>query len=145
MYYNGTSPLFIIYNLLVSFTMLKTIISIILITFITSCASLRQTSFEASTNDLSELLYTTDSYIITLPEHRYGSFIDYKNNQVITQNKAYKITPIGDVIIIEMNKKQNLDISIILSQALKRWYSGNSSVNSIYCSDGGTIIIDCTR
>ncbi|MDO4951203.1 MAG: ABC transporter [Bacteroidales bacterium] len=74
--------------------------------------------------------------------HSYGLLggMDYTK---YTEDKEYKLFPIGRLINVRIEHYADDDEYEILRKALESHYSGDSRVNQVYRNQGGTIMIDC--
>jgi hypothetical protein len=94
----------------------------------------------------SELFSETDKFVESL-------FITYESygllgggeHAVTTSNGLYKITPIGRLVNVRIEKVVSDEEYEKLRNVLVRHYRNDKRVNEVYINQGGTVIIDCRR
>lgn len=87
-------------------------------------------------------LYTRTDYFVNSLYTTYESF-GLMESSVYSNNDYYKITPIGRLINVRIEKDVNDNQYKKLLKQIKRHYKNNWKVKNVYICNGGTIIIDC--
>lgn len=101
---------------------------------LSACDNIKYRNLFEITDEFVEKLHT--SY------RSYGLLggMDYTK---YTEDKEYKVFPIGRLINVRIERYADDDEYEILRKALESHYSGDSRVNQVYRNQGGTIMIDC--
>lgn len=91
-----------------------------------------------------ELFKETDQFVQSL-ETTYESYgvLDGAEHSKITSDSLYKITPIGRLINVKIQKVVGDDEYEELKEDLKQHYEGDKRVTDVYINSGGTVMIDC--
>ena len=91
-----------------------------------------------------ELYEKTDAFVQSLST-TYNSYgvLGGSSYSKKTSDNRYRITPIGRLISVEILKDASKDDYEDLREDLEEHYDGDRRVNSVYISQGGTVIIDC--
>ena len=92
----------------------------------------------------AELYKITDVFVKSLQTtyNSYGLFGGL-NHTKTTKDGLYKITPVGRLINVRIEKIANDNEYEDLKKDLKKHYKNNTYVNDVYICNGGTIMIDC--
>ena len=90
-------------------------------------------------------VYSLTDEVVELLESEYESFGLIGGTDFIkyTKDKEYKVTPIGRLINVKIERYAEMDEYEDLRDALKSHYSGDSRVNDVYICNLGTVMIDC--
>lgn len=90
-----------------------------------------------------ELYQHTDKFVELL-ETTYKSYgMQGFDDAKTTSDGLYKITPIGRLINVKIEKVVPDEDYEKLRSALERRYKKDKRVNQVYINQGGTIMIDC--
>lgn len=86
----------------------------------------------------------TDAFVESLQTtyDHYGLFT-VENNSKLTEDSLYRVTPVGRLIIVKINKGVDTEEYEDLKEDLKDHYEGDSRVNDVYINKKGTVVIDC--
>ena len=109
------------------------IILAILVGFI-SCDNIKYGELYKITDEFVEKLQTTYQSYGMLGGVEYTKY---------TKDNEYKVFPLGRLINVRIEHVADDDEYESLRKALESHYSGDSRVNDVYRSKGGTIMIDC--
>lgn len=91
-----------------------------------------------------ELYDITDEFVDSLQTsyRSYGMFGGF-NRTKYTKDQEFKVVPVGRLINVRIERSADADEYENLRKALESHYSGDTRVNQVYRSNGGTIMIDC--
>ena len=106
----------------------------ITLAFICSCNSIRYHELYDITDEFVEKLQTTYQSYGLLGGMQYTKY---------TKDKEYKVTPVGRLINVRIERHADDDEYESLRKALESHYSGDRRVNQVYRNQAGTIMIDC--
>ena len=113
--------------------MKKIIIYLILLVTVFGCSQSKK-----------ELYEITDKFVLSL-ETTYESYgtlggLEFSES---TSDELYKVTPIGRLINVKIQKYVPDEEYEKLRKSLEKHYKNDSRVNKVYINQGGTIMIDC--
>ncbi|MCR5470225.1 MAG: ABC transporter [Prevotella sp.] len=114
--------------------MRKIYLALILIAVLCSCNSIKYHELYGITDEFVEDLQTT--------YESYGLFGGVEKIKY-TKDGEYKVTPIGRLIVVRIERYAADDEYENLKDALESHYSGDKRVNRVYRNQGGTVAIDC--
>jgi hypothetical protein len=92
-------------------------------------------------------LYEHTDYFVESLETTFESYgmlggMDY---QKVTSDGMYQITPVGRLINVKILEVVEASEYEELREELESHYSGDTRVNEVYISNGGTVMIDCRK
>jgi len=92
----------------------------------------------------NELYKETDKFVESL-QTTYESYgmLGGKDHSKTTSDGLYTITPVGRLINVKIKKVVSDEEYEELRQDLENHYKGDTRVNKVYISGGGTVMIDC--
>ena len=103
-----------------------------LIVALTSCSSEKQDLYEKADYFVNSLYTDYESYGIL-------GGVDTED----TKNRYYKITPVGRLINVRIEKDTDSKEYEKLKTDLTRHFKNNPRVNKVYICKAGTVMIDC--
>lgn len=91
-----------------------------------------------------ELFQATDKFVESL-DTTYESYgmLGGMDDAIITSDGLYKVTPIGRLINVRIEKFVEDEEYEKLRARLERHYKNDDRVNDVYINQGGTVMIDC--
>ena len=91
-----------------------------------------------------ELYEITDKFVLSLETtyDSYGVLGGLKYSETTTDG-LYKITPMGRLINVKIEKFVEDEEYESLRKSLENHYKNDHRVNSVYINQGGTIMVDC--
>lgn len=113
--------------------MLRLIITITILFCFTTCSS-----------NYNELFKKTDAFVESLDTNyeSYGVLGTAKYSKT-TSDGLYKITPVGRLINVKIQKVVTDKEYEDLQENLKEHYENDQRINDVYICQGGTVMIDC--
>ena len=92
----------------------------------------------------TELYKETDAFVESLATtyESYGLLGGAKYSKT-TSNGLYRVTPIGRLINVKIEKVVSDAEYEKLRKALERRYKNDKRVNRVYINEAGTVMIDC--
>lgn len=113
---------------------MKKLLLLIIASVFVSCATEKQ-----------DLYNRIDDILLRLPNSS-GLYSTFSNDVEYTQNGYYRIFPIGRLIGVKIEHHNATDKEYeSLKRDLVRHYKNNPSVNDVYISRGGLVVLDCRR
>lgn len=93
---------------------------------------------------LKELCEITDYFVdqLSTKYESYGIAGGFDHVR-FTRDRRYKVTPIGRMINVRIEKSMPRSSYNELRRNLSKYYKNNRRVNSVYINKAGTIMIDC--
>jgi hypothetical protein len=108
---------------------------------ITTLSILILTACSPSKNELYKI---TDSFVKSLDtEYESYGILGNEDDSKTTSDGLYKVSPIGRMINVRIEKVVNEKEYNALKDDLKSHYKNDKRVQDVYINNGGTIIIDC--
>nr|DAR50552.1 MAG TPA: protein of unknown function (DUF4971) [Caudoviricetes sp.] len=104
-----------------------------LIVALTSCSSEKQDLYEKADYFVNSLYTDYESY----------SILGGADHTEYTKNRYYKITPVGRLINVRIEKDTDSKEYEKLKTDLTRHFKNNPRVNKVYICKAGTVMIDC--
>jgi hypothetical protein len=118
---------------------MRTLFYLFIVVLTTSCGNTKN-----SDKKVNELYTITDAYVDSLTEtyYSYGVLI-HKENVKYTSDGLYKISSIGRLINVRIEKFVDDRVYDSLKNEFLSHYKNSDNVNGVYICNGGTIMIDC--
>ena len=104
-----------------------------LVVALTSCSSEKQDLYEKADYFVNSLYTDYESYGIL-------GGVDHTE---YTENRYYKITPVGRLINVRIEKDADSEEYEKLEADLTRHFKNDPRVNKVYICKAGTVMIDC--